>query len=140
MSWIDLLDENHFLRALFPQADPSLAEIRLHEVQLQQDGPVILLRLDLREYPDKPPVKWAAAQHNTVQVRLMGVGIHALTIRDWSTDNVGRLDIEPHAHGRKVQFEASACHIEAVVQHLRVAGVTAYQDARAAEAEDGKHE
>jgi len=70
MSWLDLIDNARFLSKLFPDQPPSLSAIRLHEIQLHQDGPRIILRLDLNEYPASPPDKWSVADCNTVQVPL----------------------------------------------------------------------
>jgi len=128
MSWIDLLDDNRFLRTLFPEGDPSLASTRLHELQLHQDGPSVVLRFDLDAYPSQPPAKWQAAQSNTVQVRLVGVGIPELEIRAWSRNNVGRLRIERREPGIEIAFSADGCHVAAVVDHLRVDSVTAYRN------------
>lgn len=38
MSWIDALDGNQFLKSLYPSGAPALDAVRLHEVQLHQDG------------------------------------------------------------------------------------------------------
>jgi len=132
MSWIDGLDGNHFLRSLFPDGDPPLDAVRVHEIQLHQDGPSLALRFDLSVYPEQPPAKWRAAGSNTVQLRLVADGVTDLVIRGWSLNNVGRLSI----HGRPglLEFETGTCNVTAKAEHLRVDTVTAHRnDERAVE-------
>ncbi|MCG8417238.1 MAG: immunity 50 family protein [Proteobacteria bacterium] len=128
MSWIDALDNNYFLKTLYPTGAPILDALRLHEVQLHQDGPAISLRFDLNEYPAQPPAKWQAAKSNTVQVRLMGIGVREFVIHGWTSNNIGRLVIKDGTDSIILEFEADKCHMTAVFNHLRVDSVTAYRD------------
>ena len=128
-SWIDTLDDNHFLRTLFPAEAPALDPIRLHEVQLHQDGPAVSLRFDLQAYPQQPPAKWQTARSNTVQVRLVGIGVREMAIRGWSRNNVGRLVLNGPVNGIVVEFDAAGCRISGVFDRLRVDSVSAYRDA-----------
>jgi hypothetical protein len=127
MSWIDTLNDNVFLRALFPQSDPSLNATRLHELRLHQDGPAILLRFDLEDYPEQPPAKWQSGNGNTVQVCLEGSGVRDVRIVGWTLSNVGCLTIKKGTLV-SLEFDAGACNVIAAVEHLRVAAVTSYQD------------
>lgn len=126
MSWIDVLDDKHFLRALFPDADPRLEGVRLHEIGLHQDGPAISLRFDLNEYPLQAPAKWQLTRANTVQVRLVGEGIMDLAISGWTLNNVGKLLIEPSDRGIRLEFAGGGCRITATVTRVRVVKVSAY--------------
>jgi hypothetical protein len=128
MSWIDILENHQFLKTLFPNTAPSLDGIRLHEVRLHQDGPIVGLSFDLTEYPAQAPAKWQAAGSNTVQVSLMGIGVKELVIRGWDCNNVGCLVIRESANGVAVDFEAALSKIGAIFESLRVDRVTAYRD------------
>jgi hypothetical protein len=128
MSWINTLDDNRFLKTLFPNGAPLLDAIRLHEVQLHQDGPSVTLRLDLNEYPEEPPAKWLSTASNTVQIRLAGIGVEKFVIRGWASNNVGRLVIKGEARGVTIEFDAGECHMMANFDHLRIDSVTAYRD------------
>jgi hypothetical protein len=129
MTWIDALDDNRFLRSLYPSHDPSLDHTRLHEVQLRHDGPAIWLRFDLDEYPTHPPKKWVAGGCTTVQVRLMGIGIEKLKFEGWTSKNVGRLVVRKNVQSIDVEFHAAGCEVRLAVEHLRVDHISAYQDA-----------
>ena len=128
MSWIDALDDNHFLKALYPTSAPTLDALRLHEVQLHQNGPAVSLRFDLNEYPAQPLAKWQAAKSNTVQVNLIGIGVQDFAIRGWTSDNIGDLVIKDGTDGIIVEFHGNKCHMTAVFDHFRVDSVTAYRD------------
>jgi len=126
MSWLHIVDNNTFLVQLFPTAEPPLRSIRLHEVVFHQDGPRVLFRFDLNTFPEHSPSKWAAAGANTVQVRLMAVGIDAIGMNGWATNNVGELRMTPRQPGVSLEFSAPFCHIVAQFAHIRVDSVTAY--------------
>jgi hypothetical protein len=128
MSWIDIVSNNKFLKMLFPNSDPSLDAIRLHEVILHQDGPKVSLRFDLNEYPALPPSKWQVTGSNTVQVCLDGIGVKALTISGWAVDNIGYLAIESHSGAVKVVFNANECQIVAIFDFLSLQRVSAYHN------------
>ena len=91
MDWIDLISRAEFLRRLFPTA-PSLTGIRVHEVSLHQDGPRVVIRFDLNDFPKQPPAKWAA--FNKVQVKLTGIGVNDWEMRGFTTDNISDISIE----------------------------------------------
>ncbi|MDP2269636.1 MAG: Imm50 family immunity protein [Archangium sp.] len=128
MDWIDSVGSAEFLRKLFPKA-PSLHRVRILEVDLHQDGPRVLVRLDLNEFPEQAPDKWVQSNANKVQVRLMGVGVQDLEVRGWSANNIA--DIEILASGPDgVRFIATGAgfQLKGVFEHLAVDSVSAYTD------------
>lgn len=128
MSWIEFLDNNGFLGQLYPDGAPSLETVRLHELQLLQDGPTVSLRFDLSEYPSTPPEKWCAARANTLQVRLLGIGVQKLEILGWTSNNLGRLILRQVPMGLLAEFQCDECRVVAVFDHIRVDSVAAYRD------------
>ena len=78
MDWIDSVGNAEFLRKLFPRA-PSPCNVRVLEVNLHQDGPRVLVRLDLNEFPLQPPAKWMPS--NQAQIGLIGFGFRELKIQ-----------------------------------------------------------
>lgn len=127
--WIDRIDNAEFLRTLFPKA-PLLRGVRVLEVGLHQDGPRVLFRFDLNEFPLQPPAKWKESHANKVQIRMMGVGIHELEVQGWSTNNI--VDIEIGAgEARGVRFVAQGAgfRVSSLFERLILDGVSAYTDA-----------
>ena len=127
MSWIELLDDNAFLVSLYGTAVPSLGAIRVHEVDLHQDGPSVTIRFDLDRYPATPPMKWQQAGYDTVQLQISGITITALRLDGWSANNVGRLDITRTPPHTEVTFRSPGCSLSMTALHLRVSKVTAYR-------------
>lgn len=125
MDWIDLIGRAEFLRQLFPQA-PSLQGLRLFEVNLHQDGPRVLLRFDLKAFPEHPPAKWVK-EANRVQVRLLGVGVQSLQIQGWTANNIVDLEVEAASpKGRRFVARGAGFSLEAVFDSLELTGVSAY--------------
>lgn len=78
--WTDLLVDVAPVKAIFGLKPPRLEGISLHEIIIHRDGPRVLLRFDLADFPLCPPQKWAAAGVNRVQVRLLALGVQELKI------------------------------------------------------------
>jgi hypothetical protein len=91
MNWVRCLDNSKPIDAIFSDS-PSLANVRVHEVVLHQDGPRLSVRFDLNDFPRSAARKWISAGFNCVQLTLVFIGVRSLTIRGWSTDNM--VDVE----------------------------------------------
>lgn len=129
MSWLDLVDGAQALTAVFGTMVPRLDGVRLHEVILHQDGPTLVLRVDLAEFPEVPPVRWLKAAHNTVQVRLALDDVLETQILGWARNNIGRLSIEPHSpSGVLVEFAAGDTKLRIVSKFVRLDRIDAYRD------------
>lgn len=112
--------------AIYGQDVPSLHGVDFHGLELRRDGPALLLRFDLPDYPKHPPQKWAA-EFNRVQLRLLALGV-----RDFKMVGLQRScrlavgvvkndeQIRLLGNGPGMPFEVSA-------DHLLVDGVSAYR-------------
>lgn len=127
MDWVDLLDKAVFLRKLYPVA-PSLRKVRLFEVGLLSDeGPVVDIRFDLNEFPAAPPAKWVQACANTVQVRLMCIGVLDLELQGWTFNIVADIDIaRSEDKGLIVTISAEGVRFRGVFEFIWVDSVSGY--------------
>ncbi len=100
----------------------------MHEVRTGQDGPTVLLRFDLNQFPDNPPPKWRARGGNTVQVNLICTDVHKFELHGWTTDNIGELGARRIGSLIDVQFVGDSCQIDAKFGHLQFGDITAYHD------------
>lgn len=128
MQWIGLVDDTTFLKELFGDSGPLLEAVRLHQVDFHQDGPRLTLRFDLATYPPNPPKKWVAAGYNTVQVELMAVGIHSVSLQGWAANNIGNMSIEHNGTAAVIQFRSDNCALVGSCDNLRVACIAGYRD------------
>jgi len=130
MTWLDGVDRAQALRALFPDGDPSLDAIHMHELTFHRDGPSLALRFDLPAYPSEPPEKWLQAGHNTVQVTLALDGVRSVTLEGWGRDISGKLELRPGAAlGFDCNFVTEGCKLTATCDFVRIAHVSGYHKA-----------
>jgi immunity protein 50 of polymorphic toxin system len=126
MAWMDLLDKAVFLRKLYP-VEPSLRKVRVHEVGLLEYGPTVNIRFDLNDFPAAPPAKWIQACANTVQVRLMCIGVLDLELRGWTSNIIADIDIaRSEERGLIVTASAEGVRFRGVFEFIWVDAVSGY--------------
>ncbi|WP_196814645.1 Imm50 family immunity protein [Nocardia sp. BMG111209] len=75
MSWIELLTDARAVQAIYRDNPPSLENLILHELCLHRDGPRVVIKADLADFPDNPPKKWRDRGFDTVRVELLLDGV-----------------------------------------------------------------
>jgi hypothetical protein len=129
MTWLDSIENAEGVRAIFRALVPRLEAIRLHEVILQQDGPTVILRFDLAEFPELPPHKWIKAGHNTVQLKLALDVTSKITIEGWTRNNIGALHIvRSSPKGVCVEFRSDDSRLSVECEFARIDAISAYRD------------
>lgn len=126
MSWTDFLIDKSKIISIYGNKIPSLQEVDLHEVILNRDGPRIVLRFDLPEFPDSPPKKWLALGFNRVQVQLMVLNIHELAIENFSTECKCNIIIYPEKDFFSLIINDNGMKINVVGEHLILNEISAY--------------
>jgi hypothetical protein len=124
--WIDLLEDNRAIKAVF-QEMPSLRQVLIHEVMIKQYDNSLILRLDLSDYPAKPPEKWQINKYNTVQIELELWGISSLEISGYCIERKVDIHVEKFVEGIALKINGQfnlSCHGEM----LSVFRMSAYQD------------
>ncbi len=70
-SWLEFVDNPEIVRAVYgEQAVPGLGGVTVREIRWHEEGPSVLIRFDLAEYPDAPPRDWREGRFDTAQVEL----------------------------------------------------------------------
>jgi Immunity protein 50 len=127
-SWLDFLVDASAIRSVFGDQVPTLENIDLHEVVLHRDGPRVLLRFDLSQFPSHPPKKWAFAGFNRVQVRLLAVGVRELAILGLQSECKLSLNVLAEGASIRIRTQEGATKIDLVADCLVVDGLSAYLD------------
>jgi len=83
--WYDILSDNVFIKKLYNKV-PELTDVRIFEMNIQNEGNKISITFDLPYYADYPPQKWINLKHNTVIVRVDFFLIHELNMQASSYD------------------------------------------------------
>ena len=130
MTWTNHLGNKLPVESIYSKA-PSLDQLRLHEVRLHQDGPRISLRLDLNEFPDKPPKKWIAGKFNQAQLTLVLIDIDSFRMDGWGLSNIGELSLKDCDAGVHLQFNGASTQIDCTAQFLEVEKISGYYDSEA---------
>jgi hypothetical protein len=127
-SWTDSLLDAATVEAIFGEKPPTLEHVDLHEIILHRDGPRVLLRFDLQDFPARPPKKWSAAGFNRVQMRLLVSGVKELAITGWQA-NV-RVDLSIKRDGPLVRLQADngVVRFDLGAEFVVVESISAYRD------------
>ncbi|MFB7875156.1 Imm50 family immunity protein [Nocardia sp. NPDC056064] len=132
MGWIDLLDDSRSLMGIFKEKVPSLTSSTLHEIELQRDGPLLRLRIDLNDFPEDPPREWKEGRFDTVQIELELSAVANAEIIGISNRSIVDLDISTVAtdgvNSIRVRTSgSSSSRIDAIGGRLNVSSLSAYQ-------------
>ncbi len=126
MSWLNILENSKFLTSVYSK-EPSLSQVRLHEVFLHEDGPRLSLRFDFPEYPDRPTRDWIVRGYNRLQIVIVLVEISEVSIHKWHRDNIGSLVLRKTIEGVNVQFlGVSTQTIQCTAKNAVVERLSAY--------------
>lgn len=126
--WLDLIDDDRGVRAIYGDKPPALGRVVLHEVTLHRDGPRAVLRFDLPEYPTEPPRKWLDLRFNVVQIQLMLIGVHDISMSGWRNSPGVELSIERDGQGIRVVGSEGSMRIDVRADNAVIAALSAYQD------------
>jgi hypothetical protein len=124
--WTNFLANPKSLTSIF-STPPSLENIRLLRLHLDENGPTLRLEVDINDYPDTPPPKWKEQGFNQVQLQLSFFPIESINITGWCTDNVGLIEFKSTETGIAViadmatlslRFECESCFCDKVSGYL----------------------
>ncbi|WP_407700719.1 Imm50 family immunity protein [Streptomyces endophyticus] len=79
------------LRRLYGRL-PRLDEFRLRSINVDLWGPSLKLRVDLSEFPEKPPEDWVANGCDVVQCHIRFSAVEKLSLQDWTPPTRARLN------------------------------------------------
>lgn len=86
-NWIEFLVNSQPIKAIYGDCTPSLNNVDVHSVIFNRDGPTVSIKLNLNEYPTKPPKKWEVQKFNTVQIVLSFLGVKSINMSGWVYTN-----------------------------------------------------
>ncbi len=129
--WVSLLVNPEPIRAIFGAQAPSLTGIEVHDLLLGRDGPSLLVRFDLPDYPAKPPRKWVEAEANRVQLRLRAVEVRALTVNGVGWATATAMNLQPEDGAVRLRLVGTDTCLDALVGWVYVDEISAYLQASA---------
>ena len=127
-NWTESLLDAAPVKAIYGSNPPLLEGIDLHEINLHRDGPRVLLRFDLPNFPTHPPQKWASVGFNRVQIRLMALDVQLLEIAGLQSNM--KIDLSIRKEGALVCIRADngAVRLQLAAESLIVESISAYRE------------
>ena len=122
--WLDKAHDFRIIESIFGR-EPSLENVCLHSVLMNDDGASIAFRFDLNDFPDNPPKKWIQAGFNTAQITLSVWGLNRILISEWGVNNIGDINITYREKGVQLFFKSEDT-IFCEGAFLRVENVSGY--------------
>ncbi|MEV6674022.1 Imm50 family immunity protein [Streptomyces sp. NPDC051162] len=126
--WTEFLDNATGIEAVYSGTPPRLESVRIHEVVLAVESSALKFRIDLPEYPVKPPKKWAAHGYNTVQVELYFSGVRDVELSGFCHEIVGDVVLSG-GEVINVEVNSESMRIRATADMVFVSNISAYTDA-----------
>lgn len=127
-NWIELISNTASVRPIYGEIIPTLERVDLHEIVLHRDGPMVLLRFDLAEFPERPPSKWAASEFNRVQMKLLAAGVKELDISGLQTHCLLDLVISEDDSLIRIRADNGAVRLNIAAEEMLINGISAYRD------------
>lgn len=129
-NWLELVTNPDPIRAIFGSEIPTLDDIDLHEIILHHDGPKVILRFDLKDFPKQPPKKWLAGQFNKVQLKIQAFGLQNLKLDGFQNRCIVDLTVFEDKGIIHLGYESAGSSLALEAVALIVDGITAYADKR----------
>jgi len=85
--WIEFIVNSQPIKSIYGDCTPSLNNVEVHSILFNRDGPTVSIKLNLNEYPTKPPKKWEIQKFNTVQIVLSFLGVKSVNMSGWVYTN-----------------------------------------------------
>lgn len=86
-NWIEFIVNSQPIKSIYGDCAPSLNNVEIHSIIFHRDGPTVSIKLNLNEYPLKPPKKWEIQRFNTVQIVLSFSGVKSVSMSGWVYTN-----------------------------------------------------
>ncbi|TEW43037.1 Imm50 family immunity protein [Psychromonas algicola] len=128
MNWTKFLIDSSKISAIYSDKLPLLESTVLHDVVLSRDGPKLILRLDLFEFPESPPQKWVKLGFNRVQIQLTALNIQNLKIEGLGTECMCNISIHSENKVLFIKILGEEIKIEFTSEFLILNKISAYLD------------
>jgi len=82
-NWMELIVNPQPMKSIYGNCVPSLNNVEVHSLVFHRDGPTLSIKLNLNEYPLRPPKKWEVQKFNTVQITLSFSDLKSVNMSGW---------------------------------------------------------
>jgi len=125
MHWIEHLQNPQALSRLY-KVVPELDRVELTRLELDRDGPTLLLTIVLPRFPDRPPGRWMRSGFNTATLRLRLFAVSSYLQSGWQTENTVRVEMSRTGESISLTAVGERMKLEIICGFIDVAGVAGY--------------
>ncbi|MFY0731050.1 Imm50 family immunity protein [Pseudomonas sp. NFX15] len=104
----------------------EVGEVKLFSFNIDNVGATVALAFDIKELPDKPPLKWRAINYNACRVGISCSEVSDLSVRDLPTSSVLALTVERYDSRFRVSVGAENSLIEFTAAYVRLRDPSVY--------------
>lgn len=126
--WTGCVMNPQAIASIFGNQPPALDGADIHSIVFDRDGPVISLSVTLRDYQENPPRKWVEQQANRAQISLQLIGVQAVTLEGWGTENICDLEIRRAGSTLNIRTSNGTFQMSIDTSFIRIAGLSAHRD------------
>ncbi|GAA4454123.1 hypothetical protein GCM10023189_20190 [Nibrella saemangeumensis] len=131
--WHQLAKNPEVMKDVFRDETPSLEGVTLHKVAyVFNEYTDVLLTVNLPNYPQNPPGKWADREYNTVQVTLRLVGVLSTGLTAFGPSERINIKIDDKQNYLMLQATSDIVNFSVKFKWLYISAVTGMQQATTA--------
>lgn len=122
--WNDFEGSN-FFNMVFSGAI-KIGEIKLFSIVVDNVGSTVTLAFNIKELPDKPPLKWQSIEYNACRIGFTCDEVRGMNVKNLPATSPMTVNIEQHDSRFRVSIEAEDSSIEFTAAYLRLGDPSVY--------------
>lgn len=104
----------------------EVGEIKLISLIVDNIGSTVTLAFNIKELPDKPPLKWRSIEYNACRIGFTCDEVSEIHLKNLPTNSLMNVNIERQNSRFRVSIEAENSSIEFTAAYLRLGDPSVY--------------
>ena len=125
--WVDKLENPEAITSIYSHA-PTLKNVRVTYISMDENGPTVTLHFNPQKAPDKQSPRWKRAGVNAVTIMLQLMAVEQLTVENWPSET--SVDIElSRDNGNKLHLSIAdeTMKLNCSCLFIRISGIAGFQ-------------
>lgn len=128
MDWPNFLENPKAITNVYT-TPPSLDGVHIDSLKFDWRGSIVTVTVLLRDFPEKPPLRWLQDKANAVTIDLQMLGAHKVSLKGWGNEAIATVTLERKSpdrieidiSGDEFQFrcECASLTLEKMTPYLR---------------------
>ena len=104
----------------------EIGEIKLVSMVMDNVGSTVTLSFNIKELPDKPPLKWRSIEYNACRIGFACDEVSEINVKNLPTTSLMKVSIERHDSRFRISVAAGNSSIDFTAAHLRLGDPSVY--------------